>query len=92
MNSNDRFHPGMSTLATGFCAVVSLGLVLLGIAVSIGVFKGELDPNRKREESQLDKDKELLRSYTLSSFLTPFSNANSKSDSAKSSVPPPEDQ
>jgi hypothetical protein len=40
---------GMSTLATGFCGVISLGgLVLLGIAVTVGVAKGELDPNKPR--------------------------------------------
>ena len=39
---------GMSTLATGFCGVISLGLVLLGIAVTVGVAKGELDPNNPR--------------------------------------------
>jgi len=35
---------GITTLATGFSGVVSLGLFLLGIAVAIGVLKGELDP------------------------------------------------
>jgi Protein of unknown function (DUF3082) len=37
---------GISTLATGFCGVVSVGLFLLGIAVSVGVLKGELDPSK----------------------------------------------
>lgn len=37
---------GISTLATGFSAVVCIGLIGLGIAVTIGVLKGELDPKK----------------------------------------------
>lgn len=37
---------GVFTLAAGFCGVISVGLVLLGIAVTIGVAKGELDPHK----------------------------------------------
>lgn len=38
---------GMSTLATTFAGVVSLGLLGMGVAVTVGVLKGELDPNKK---------------------------------------------
>lgn len=37
---------GMSSLATGFCGVVSLGLFLLSIRVGYGVLRGELDPKK----------------------------------------------
>ena len=37
---------GVTTLATGFSAVISLGLFALGVAVAIGVLKGELDPSK----------------------------------------------
>ena len=36
---------GISSLATGFTGVVGLGLLAMGIAVAIGVAKGELDPS-----------------------------------------------
>ena len=39
---------GMTTLASGFTGVISLGLFLLGVTVSIGVLKGELDPNNPK--------------------------------------------
>jgi hypothetical protein len=36
---------GITSLATGFTGVVGLGLLAMGIAVAVGVAKGELDPN-----------------------------------------------
>mmetsp|Transcript_13810 Transcript_13810/g.20681 ORF Transcript_13810/g.20681 Transcript_13810/m.20681 type:complete len:250 (+) Transcript_13810:32-781(+) len=42
---------GTTTLATGFCAVISLGLMLLGITVAVGVANGKLDPNKPRIDS-----------------------------------------
>jgi len=45
------FISGTTTLATGFCAVVSLGLMLLGITVTVGVASGKLDPNKPRIDS-----------------------------------------
>lgn len=41
---------GIVTLASGFSGVVSLGLVSMGIAVALGVAKGELDPKKKDED------------------------------------------
>lgn len=37
---------GITTLATGFTGAIGLGLFAMGIAVAIGVMKGELDPNK----------------------------------------------
>ena len=37
---------GISSLATGFTGVVGVGLLAMGIAVAVGVTKGELDPNK----------------------------------------------
>lgn len=42
---------GITTLATGFSGVVSLGLFLLGITVAIRVIKGELDPKAELEST-----------------------------------------
>ena len=39
---------GITTLASGFTGVISIGLFLLGITVAIGVAKGELDPNNEK--------------------------------------------
>jgi Protein of unknown function (DUF3082) len=39
---------GMTTMGTGFSFMISLGLFGLGVAVSIGVAKGELDPSKPR--------------------------------------------
>lgn len=36
---------GIGTLFTGFSAVIAVGLVMLGVVVTVGVLKGELDPN-----------------------------------------------
>jgi hypothetical protein len=36
---------GMTALFTGFSGVIAVGLVLLGAAVTIGVLKGDLNPN-----------------------------------------------
>ena len=41
---------GISTLGTTFSFIISIGLVGLGVAVTNGVAKGELDPNAMREE------------------------------------------
>lgn len=40
---------GITTLGTGFSGLIAMGLLALGVAVSIGVAKGELDPNKIRE-------------------------------------------
>lgn len=45
---------GIVTLASGFSGVVSLGLFCMGVAVTLGVVKGELDPKKKDNED--DKD------------------------------------
>lgn len=37
---------GLTTLGAGFCGIISVGLLALGITVAIGVAKGELDPNQ----------------------------------------------
>jgi hypothetical protein len=50
---------GIFTLFTGFSGVVSLGLVLLGVAVSIGVAKGELDPTAVRPDGDAQKSGEV---------------------------------
>lgn len=42
-----NFVVGIVTLATGFSGVIALGLIIMGIAVTIGVAKGELDPKKK---------------------------------------------
>jgi Protein of unknown function (DUF3082) len=47
---------GMTTLASGFTGVVALGLFLLGVTVSVGVMKGELDPNKPRDVPEPKKD------------------------------------
>ena len=39
---------GLFTLQSGFCASISLGLFLLGVTVTVGVAKGELDPAKKK--------------------------------------------
>jgi len=57
---------GITTLATGFSAVVSLGLFLLGIAVAIGVLKGELNPNLEAPPTE-NKDGEV-RDLTKTKF------------------------
>jgi len=36
---------GITSLATGFCGVISIGLFAMGCVVAIGVVKGELDPS-----------------------------------------------
>lgn len=46
---------GLFTLASGFSGVISIGLFLLGIAVAIGVAKGELDPNASPSTTAKDK-------------------------------------
>lgn len=38
---------GLATLAGGFCGIISVGLLALGITVAVGVAKGELDPNKE---------------------------------------------
>lgn len=38
---------GMTTLATTFSGVIGVGLFTLGVAVAVGVLKGDLDPNKK---------------------------------------------
>lgn len=43
---------GMGALASAFSAVIGLGLLILGIAVSVGVIKGELDPNKDDETNK----------------------------------------
>jgi hypothetical protein len=48
---------GITTLASGFTGVISIGLFLLGITVAIGVAKGELDPNNEKIP---DKKEETL--------------------------------
>ena len=40
---------GIVTLGTGFSGMIALGLFGLGVAVTIGVLRGELDPNKPRE-------------------------------------------
>lgn len=35
---------GLATLAGGFCGIISVGLLALGVTVAVGVAKGELDP------------------------------------------------
>ena len=40
---------GIVTLGTGFSGMIALGLFGLGVAVTVGVLKGELDPNKPRE-------------------------------------------
>eukprot|EP01035_Chromulina_nebulosa_P019266 gene19266-25123_t len=42
---------GISTLATGFSAVVSIGLFALGITVAIGIIRGELNPNFTKNDN-----------------------------------------
>jgi hypothetical protein len=44
---------GLAALLSGFSGVVALGLLLLGGAVTIGVLKGDLDPNKKDETQNL---------------------------------------
>lgn len=38
---------GLATLAGGFCGIISVGLLALGVTVAVGVAKGELDPNKE---------------------------------------------
>ena len=45
---------GITTLASGFTGVISIGLFLLGVTVAIGVAKGELDPNNEKVEEKKD--------------------------------------
>eukprot|EP01041_Mallomonas_annulata_P013848 gene13848-29466_t len=40
---------GLFMMATGFSGIVSIGLFFLGVTVAIGVAKGELNPNQKKE-------------------------------------------
>lgn len=47
-----NFVVGIVTLATGFSGVIALGLIIMGIAVTIGVAKGELDPKKKEESGE----------------------------------------
>jgi hypothetical protein len=48
---------GITTLGTAFSGIISLGLVLLSARVTMGVAKGELDPNKKPLSKQSDNDK-----------------------------------
>ena len=36
---------GLVTLGGGFCGIIAVGLLVLGVTVAVGVAKGELDPN-----------------------------------------------
>ena len=36
---------GLVTLGAGFCGIIGVGLLALGITVAVGVAKGELDPD-----------------------------------------------
>jgi hypothetical protein len=47
---------GIVTLASGFTGVVALGLFLLGVTVSVGVVKGELDPDAPRPQDAPKKE------------------------------------
>lgn len=46
---------GIFTLFTGFSGVIAVGLILLGIQVSLGVANGSLDPNKEREDDTKKK-------------------------------------
>ena len=48
---------GLSTIFASFSGCIALGLVGLGIVVSIGVAKGELDPTLERKDTQLSEEK-----------------------------------
>lgn len=37
---------GLITLGGGFCGIIAVGLLALGVTVAVGVAKGELDPNK----------------------------------------------
>ena len=48
---------GLTTIFASFSGCIAIGLIGLGIAVSIGVAKGELDPTVERKDTQLSKEK-----------------------------------
>lgn len=45
---------GISSLATGFTGVIGLGLFAMGVAVAVGVAKGELDPSADNITGRVD--------------------------------------
>ena len=45
---------GISSLATGFTGVIGVGLLAMGIAVAIGVAKGELDPSAENVTGRVE--------------------------------------
>ena len=49
---------GLSTIFSSFSACIAVGLVGLGIAVSIGVAKGELDPTVERKDIQFSEERD----------------------------------
>ena len=51
---------GICTLFSGFCGAVSLGLICLGVVVTIGVIKGELDPTKVLTSSTITNDSDFL--------------------------------
>ena len=48
---------GLTTIFASFSGCIAIGLIGLGIAVSIGVAKGELDPTVERKDTQLSEEK-----------------------------------
>ena len=47
---------GVSTLGAGFSGIITLGLILLGGRVGLGVASGELDPNNPKDISDVEQD------------------------------------
>jgi hypothetical protein len=45
---------GLTTLASGFCGIISVGLFALGVTVALGVLKGELDPNAENPTGKVE--------------------------------------
>ena len=45
---------GLTTLASGFCGIISVGLFALGATVALGVIKGELDPNAENPTGKVE--------------------------------------
>ena|ERR1711871_151819 len=69
---------GLTTIFSSFSACIALGLVGLGVAVSIGVAKGELDPTVERKDTQLSEEK-LGQIQTITDVFNSLSGADKDS-------------
>ena len=56
---------GIFTIGTAFSGIISLGLILLGITVGVGVAKGELDPKKINSPESEVKENDSYRSFSL---------------------------